>query len=731
MSVAEDSVTVVSPAAEPPTQPRGTPAPAGSLDRFFRPRSIALVGASERSVWAVSAYENLRRFRYAGALHLVNHKGAVVFGRSSSTSCRAIGERIDTALLMVPDAAIPAAIEDLHAAGATGAVILSAGFAETGRDGALRQAEIKRLARAAGIRLLGPNCLGFVNFVDNTPLWTMASRRATDNASLAIVSQSGATAGQMAVFAHQQRIGLTYLISTGNEVDIDISQVVEHLADDPPTRAIALFIETVRDPVRFTAAVQRARARGKVVVALKVGRSEATAQAAQAHTGALVGDDRVFDAVCQRLGIPRVDSIEDLVITADVLARLGPIERGGVGLVAMSGGMCEIAADQAECGGASIPALTPETRDRLRQVLPAMATAHNPLDITGAAMLEPELLGKALAVLRQDAGLGVVACLFDAPASADAVPWADKVIGHIAQGFKGEGARGLLLSHAMAPVSKEGAEVVARHGLIYSGAGLHHGFKALAALAAWSRSVSCTPTVAPVSRSSPAPATRPVGERATLAYLADRCVPVIATALATSEQDAVRAAGEMDGPVALKISSPQIAHKTEVGGVALDLSEDDAVRVAWRTMMQRVREARPDAQIEGALVVPMRRGGVELLVGTMNDPQWGPVIAVGLGGIWVEALQDSSLRLLPVSLDDALEMLDELRGVKLLDGYRGAPPVDRTAVARAVVAIGEAALALGPQLASLEINPLRAQGDRVEALDALLVWKDTEGASIP
>jgi acetate---CoA ligase (ADP-forming) len=536
------------------------------------------------------------------------------------------------------------------------------------------------------------------------------------------VSQSGATAGQIAAFAHQQRIGLTYMVSTGNEADVGVAEIIDYLADEPCTRAIALFVESVREPQRFATAVRRAQAAGKPVIALKVGSNPATAKAAQAHTGALVGDDRVFSAVCRTLGVVRVDSIEDLVLTADLMAKVGPVQRDGVGLVAMSGGLCEVAADQAESAGAPLLALARESEKDLREVLPSFATPANPLDITGAAILEPELLSRALKVMRSDPRLGVVACLFDAPVGADAVQWTGNVIRHIAEGFAGEGARGMMLSHALAGVSKEGAGVVADHGVVYSGGGLHHGIKAIGKLIEWSRFCRDAPrsAIAPIAEIRP----RPVldGERQVLDFLGSRGVAVVPATLARSEAEATAAARTFCGRTVLKIASPQIQHKTEVRGVALDLEGDEAVSRAYREMLERVAKMRPDASIEGVLVSPMRRDRVELFVGVSHDPEWGPVIALGLGGVWVEALDDASLRTLPVAVHDVLEMLGELRGSKLLDGFRGAPAVDRLAVAKTIVAIGRCALELGPQLLSLEVNPLSVSGSSVEALDALVIW---------
>lgn len=694
-----------------------------ALDRLFRPRSIALVGATDRSIWSVSAHDNLVRFGFPGAIYPINRKGGTIHGRAAAESCAAVGETIDAALLMVPEAAMADSIADLETAGVGGAVILSSGFAETGQDGATRQRAVADAARAAGIRILGPNCLGFANFAAGTPIWTNPLRRPMADPTLAIVSQSGALAGQLEQFAYQQRVSLTHLISTGNEADVTVADAIDYLAVHSQAKAIALFLETVRDPAHFLRAVAAARAAGKALIVLKVGTSEASARAAQAHTGSLVGNDAVFDALCRRLGIARVRSLEEMVVTADLIARIGPVEGDGPALIAMSGGLCEIAIDQADAEGIVFPALAPATAAALRTVLPPIATPHNPLDVTGAAMTDPALIERSIATLAADPAVGLVGFVFDAPSKNDARGYARRFIAAVGHGFTAGGKPGLMLSHAFSAVSAEARTMTADAGVPYSGGGLRHVLSAIGHLFRWSASLRASPPSRAEAADSGA---RPQREREVLDHLAQYGVEVIPGPVATSVEDAIAIARQWTEPSVLKIASPDIRHKTEVGGVALGIAGADAVGEAYRAMVDRVRTARPEARIDGVIVSPMRIRGVELFVGTMRDPQWGPSIAVGLGGVFVEALKDTSLRLLPIREEDALEMLDELRGKALLDGFRGAAAVDRPALARAIVAIGEATLALGPQLVSLEVNPLLANGHRIEALDGVAVWEDVD-----
>lgn len=697
-----------------------------SLDGMFRARSIALVGATERSAWSNMAFRNFERLGYRGRVHLVNRRGGVIYDKSAATSCVAVGEPIDAALMMVPVEAMGEAFMDLQAAGVRNAVILAAGFAEAGS--ANRQDELLSLARDAGLTLIGPNCLGFINYVDRVPIWTTPIRVPVLPGAIALISQSGATASYISTFANEFGIGFSHIVSTGNEADVNVARVARYLVNDPATKVIALFVETVRDREILAETAELARQAGKPIIVFKVGTSEAAAKAAQAHTGSLVGDDRVFDAACRRLGIIRARSIEDLVFTAALLVRTGAIRQRTLGAVAISGGVCEIAADRAAVEGVELAPLAESTQRQLREFLPEFGTVNNPLDVTGAAVLDPALFDRCVSALAADPQVGLVACFSDV--AADGPSAVEKqMLTHIGAALARGQTPGLVMSIAPRRVDEGVQARVEMAGLHYLPSGVQHGMFAIGAAFRWSAWLD-VPGVAP-STTPAAVGRRPASERQTLEFLAEYGLPVIPAVMATSAEQAVAAASRLLGSVALKIASPDIAHKSDIGGVRLGISGDEAVAGAFRTILANADRACPSAHIEGVIVSPMRSGGLELFVGTLRDPQWGPVITVGLGGIWVEALRDTSLRLLPVTEADALAMLDELRGAKLLDGYRGAPAANRQAIAHAVVRIGEAALALGSDLVSLEVNPLLAGPVGVEALDALAVWASDDKQGEP
>ena len=468
---------------------------------------------------------------------------------------------------------------------------------------------------------------------------------------------------------------------------------------------------------------------------LKVGSSELTAKVAQAHTGALVGDDRIFDAACRQMGMLRVQSIEELVLTAHLLSQTGPIATRGLGVVSISGGACELIADQAERCGVALPQFAPATLEPLRDALSAMgASTHNPLDITGAVVGKPEMFQHVIDVIAKDPSIGLVTAVFGLRAEADGNFSAlnAKALSAIGAAIQASGKPGLLLTQTLQPISTEDRAALERFRIPMVSGGLRDGVQAIGNAFRWSQRQALPPYLPPPVAQALA-RQRPGGERATLDYLASCGVPVIPATLATSDDEAVQAARAAGGDrVVLKIASPDIAHKTEAGGVLLGLDGDAAVAEGYRRILANVRQSQPQARIDGVIVSPMRPPGVELFVGIARDPQWGLAMAIALGGIWVEALKDSTVRLLPLDRAAVVEMFSELKAATILRGFRGQPAVDLDAVADIAVRIGEAALALGPQLASMEVNPLYVgpQG-RIECLDALALWDEGAQARTP
>ncbi|WP_380871642.1 acyl-CoA synthetase [Sphingomonas sp. DBB INV C78] len=697
-----------------------------SLRDLFAPRSVAILGASEKNPWARLVLTTLERISFGGPVHLVNPRGGSVHGSTVAQSATAIGDPVDSAFVMVPAAAIEDTFHDMASAGIMNGVVVTSGFAELGAQGATEQARLFDLARSLGLTLMGPNSLGFVNLVDRVALSAIPLTLPILPApKVGVLSQSGATAAIISNTAHATNVALTHVIALGNEAMVDMSDAIDFLVDDPATCAIAVFAESVRRPDDFIRAARRALAAQKPIVLLKVGVGELAAQVAQAHTGALVGDNRIFDAICRDLGIIRVDTIEQLLQTANLIATTGVLGEGGFAAASMSGGACEMIADLGEAQGVRFATLAEATKQKLAATLPAYASRHNPLDVTGGVLSNLQAFEDALAFVGEDPDVALVAACYDLARTPEGDVLGRPVIAHLKAGIERSGVPGFLMPQTYLSVSDYGRDTLSQTGMPLSSAGLGHAMAAVGAAFRWSakarEGVDVGPDGNPDADPSPADC-RPLNERETLDYLASRCVPVIPARIARSPADAAKFAGEIGGPLALKILSPDIAHKTDVGGVTLNVSGVDAAVDEYDAMLARVRSRAPHATIEGIIMSPMRNASVELIVGVARDPEWGLVLAVGLGGIWVEILKDADLAVLPVTAPQVERMLGRLKAQKLLDGYRGQQAVDRARLAEVIAAIGDAAIALGPDLISLEINPLRVHGSDVECLDALAIW---------
>lgn len=690
------------------------------LDPLIAPRSVVLVGASERNHFSNLAMRALRGLDYQGPLYLVNQKRSPAYGLESVTRCAEIGQPVEAAFLCVPLDSLIETARDAIEAGIRNLVVLSSGFAEVGPEGAAREAELHALCREHGVRALGPNCLGFRNNLAGVALGSMPFVEQPTEPSIALVSASGSVAASVINYGIPQGVGFTHVIATGNEMDVTIADLIDYLAAIDEVRAIALFIEGVKDPQGFIAAAQKARAARKPIIALKVGSAETTAAVAAAHTGAAVGDDKVFDAICDRYGIVRVDTIEALVITAATIAATGPMEKPGVGFVSISGGVCEIASDYGAARGVTFPPFSDETKADLAKVISDFGQMHNPLDMTGAAVRNEEMWLTVPDIISRDPAIGLMMYTWDIPAVAE--PSMPNTLALIGESVQQVSTPALIVNNVERPVNEHGRAYLAANNQLFAAPGIGHALDAVGKLWWWSQRVR-RPVPAAACAGAPLVSVRPAGERQTLDHLAAHGVPIIPTHVARDADEAVAAARSMGGPAAIKILSPDIAHKSDVGGVALNLSGDQAVASAYESMMASVAVKAPQAAIEGVLVAPMRGNGVELLVGIARDPQWGLVCAVGLGGFWVEALADTALCVLPLREDEVVAALRSLRGIRMLEGYRGMPAADLKAVASVVVRIGQAAMALGDDLAALEVNPLFVSGSHVEALDALAVFE--------
>lgn len=696
-----------------------------AMQALFAPRSIALVGATDKSGWSLSTFENLRTNGFRGPVHLVNPRTEVVHGRRAHRSLTDIGEAVDMAYVMVPTSAVLPVLREGAGLGIRSYVVLTAGFGETGPEGRRLEEEILAFARENQLTVLGPNGNGYINATEGTTPYGLPIPPPLISGPVGVVLQSGALASSILAFAQARNVGLSLLTSMGNETMVSVTDVIDYLVDDPATRVIALFLESVRRPQEFARAARRAARAGKPIVALKIGSSALASHTAQAHTGALVGDDAVVDAAFRQLGVVRVRSLEDLIITAGLLAQTGPVRGPRIAVVTPSGGACEVIADRAEQEGLELPPFATETVARLKEILPDFATVQNPLDVTGYVVVDRTLLSRALEVVADDPGVDAVMLLTDLPR----LPPADLnlTLQHFAataQRIRDARRPVIVAGNVLTDITEVGRQVQRETGFPYVVGGIEHAMTAIGAAVRWSRALGETDRTAPADKGVP-PVVR--GETTGLwtehrasRLLTDNGVPVVPSTLAATEDEAVEAAAAFGYPVVLKAVAEGLGHKSDIGGVRLGLNGPEAVREAHGEVCATLRDRGLTGV--GTLVQPQRTGGVELLVGVVRDPAWGLTMAVALGGIWVEVLRDSVLRLLPVDTAGIRRALGELRGARLLQGARGTEPADLDRVAEVVARIGQLAGSLGPRLESLEVNPLLVRGSEVEALDALITW---------
>ncbi len=701
------------------------------LQRFFRPRSIALVGSTDNSRWSLYTYQNLKNFHFPGAIYLINPNRTIVHGEQAYKTLGDLPEVVDLAFVMVSTPSVLPILQEAAELGTKNFVILTSGFSEMGEEGARLEREILTFARSRGLMLLGPNGNGFVNVSDQITPFGLPIAPPLKPGPVGVVLQSGALASAVLTYAQSHGIGLSLMVAMGNETMISVTDVVDYLLEDESTRAVALFLEGIRQPDELRRVAEKARALRKALVALKIGSSQASSRTAMAHTGALVGDNTVNSAALRQLGIIRVSSLEDLLSTAALAGYTDPLPGPRMGVVTPSGGACGLISDLAGEVGLELPEFALETVERLQTILPAFSTCNNPLDVTGYVVVDSSIQRRVLEVAVNDPHFDFMLYLTAAESRRELSAETQAVMlseyDELNRIIRASPRPVLLTSNTCVDLSPFANLVVERTGLHWT-PGIEHGMRAIGHFRWWSEFINAAPHALETEQPPPIEHAQPFkgnwSEVEARALLEEASIPMVPAILATTAEEAARAARLVGLPVVLKIQSPDLPHKSDVGGVTLNLMNDEAVREEFTAMLARVQSKRPDAIIDGILISPMRLAGTELLVGVVRDNLWGPVLTVGLGGIWTEVLKDTAVRVLPVRRDEVLQMLGELRGAAMLRGMRGQEGVDVAAVSEVVCRVSTLALALGPRLSALEINPLLVKGSHVEALDVLVNWHD-------
>ena len=703
------------------------------LKEFFAPRSVALVGASESSGWARFIVAASSAVGFTGPLLPVHPRHETVFGRPAVRSLRDLAEPADLAFILAPTEAVAGVIEDAGAAGVRNVVVLASGYREAGSGGVEREDSLIAAAAARDIVLLGPNCLGFLNTAAKSAPYALTVPLPLTAGPVGIALQSGALASVLLAFARAHAIGVSTVASLGNEAMITTADMLDYLVADEQTKVICMFLEEIGDPAAFSAAARRADQAGKPIVALKAGASQAGRQAALAHTGAVAGDDAVVDAALRQLNIIRVTSVEELLTTAALLGYDRWPAGRRMGVLTASGGACDIIADRASAHGIEIPPFAAETTAAIAAQLPSFATARNPLDVTGYVLANARTttltaIDEALDVAVEDPGLDFV--LFTGITLPDVRP-PDEAMARLLEArldwiaARMDSARIPVIPIASTCVDVSGyaRELLGSRGIRQLG-GIELAVQALDNALCWQdgRGKVRLLTARPEPPQGVASAWSEARARDLLSAAG---IPVVPGRLARTADEAVAVARELATPVALKISSAQVSHKSDIGGVLLNLSGDAAVRTGYE---QVVAAGKSHSAGNEVLVTSMRTGGVEVLAGVTSDPGFGAVLAVGLGGVWVELLRDTSLRLLPADADEVRRMLGELRGLPMLQGARGGDAADLDALAKVIADIGELAGSVSG-LQALEVNPLWVCGDQIEALDVLVIAARDDSAN--
>ena len=699
-----------------------------SVDAILNPRSLALVGATEGSAWSAALVANLRGHGFEGKVHLVNPRYRELFGQPCHPNLAGIGEPVDCAYLMTGVEAVPSVIEDLAAAGAGGAVLLTADYREVGPEGAERERALVEQCARLGITVQGPNCLGFINYRRRVVAHALLVPPPLIAGRVGLVTQSGAMLLHLHRLAQHRAIGLSYVISSGNEAMLDAADFIDYLLDDTETAVVGALLEGIRQPERFLAVAERALALGKPLVVLKVGGSPAGARSAVAHTGALAVEDRIIDAVFRKRGVVRVETLEELVETSALLAAGRLPEGRRVAMLTASGGACGILADLAAGTRLRVPDFGAATKAALKEILPGFGTPQNPLDTTGLVVQDMDLLPRSFEAIAADRSFDSILVVWDPPRDQGLNPQRTQArLGAVAAAVRESPVPAFLTSYVAGELTEYGRDAVLEYGVHFLN-GMTLAVKALNAAVGYvetrrrllAKGVEVL-AVNPVALAGSGPQT----EVASLRILSEIGIPVPPERVAHSPLEAARLAREAGFPVVLKVISPDLPHKTEAGGVRLQLLTKEEAATAYRDLLAGVRAYLPEARIEGMSVARQVFPVAELMAGTVTDPQFGPLLLVGLGGIFVEVLDDFSMRMAPVDFDDAVDMLSELRGKAVLEGARGNPRADLHAAAACLVRLSRLAASHRDRIEAIDVNPLfvLADGEGVLAGDALVVLK--------
>ncbi|HMM72472.1 MAG TPA: acetate--CoA ligase family protein [Rhodocyclaceae bacterium] len=697
------------------------------LSRLFHPRAIGVYGASaDPKKIGGRPVDFIKRSGFEGPLYPINPNYPEIQGLKAYPRATAIEGPLDLVIVAVPAPGVVAALEDCAAKGVGGCVVLSSGFAEAGgAQGEAWQAQIVELSRRTGMRVVGPNCMGIIN-VRRGILGTFtpsAEGSGLKPGRISLVSQSGAFGGFCLALMRQNGIGLNLWITTGNQSDVDFADCVRYYADDADTSVIVGYIEGITDRDRLIDALAYARSKEKPVVVMKVGSSDAGAAAAASHTASLAGADQVYDGLFRQYGVYRAHSIDEFFDVAYACATASAKPKSDrLGIVTVSGGVGVLMADVAAKVGLDVAPMPEDAQRQLKEYLPFAGT-RNPVDMTAQLVNDLSLFEKNFEMLLARGNYDTVVSFLSSVGLDKNLN--QEIIGQLRKVLANYPGRLVIMSMLS---NQEVRRMYEQEGLLVFDEPTR-AVRAAAALRHFARELERAKTL-------DAPPSLPAGvrkvERGALnetqakEILMSAGIPMTREVVAKTADEAARQANEIGFPVVLKIASPDIQHKSDIGGVLLKLADAEAVRAGFHTIMQRVRKAEPNARIDGVVVAQMITGGVETILGVNRDPVFGPVVMFGIGGVFVEAFKDVAFRVAPFGEAEARAMIDEVKGRVMLRGLRGAPPADEAALVRALAQLSSFAAANADVIETIDINPfvVLPAGQGAVALDALIVTRD-------
>lgn len=721
------------------------------ITRLLSPRSVAIVGASATpGALGASVLGNLVRNGFSGDIHLINPRRAEIDGRPCLARVEDLPEGVDVAVLAIPQAAVLEAVRSLATRRVGGVIIFSAGFAEAGARGMEEQREIARIAREAGMLVEGPNCLGAINYLDRVPLTfvevDMGMGAPPRAGGIGIVSQSGAMMTVLCTMLASRQLPLTFAVSSGNEAASHAEDYVAWMLDNPATRVIAMIVEQFRHPARMQALARRARVLGKRIVLLHPGRSQAASASAATHTGAIAGDHALMRMKLARAGVILADTLEELGDISEIAARCVVLPAPGVAVLGESGAFKALSLDLAESLGLDLPVLSDADSAGLRAAMPDFVAVSNPLDLTAQGLVDPELYYRVLAALFDDPRFSTVLVGLiqgDPVTSGIKLPPILRSVRELKPG-KAVICAGL----------DEGADIPAHYIDALRELGVpwfpsaERVFRALTRLCVHATAefgqTQAQPLELPLSRERAGAGSLPpaaqdaqaplvvIPEHRARALLAQAGIPFGRARLAQNLDEALAAAADIGFPLALKAQAAALPHKSDAGGVILHIGDAGALRVGWERLHRNLAKHDPGLQLDGVLIERMSAKGLELIIGAKRDPQWGPMLLVGAGGVTAELMQDVCLLDADLPAEAIRAALGRLRIWPLLEGYRGEPPLDVPALVALIGNLGRVMRGT-PAIREIDLNPVRVfpEGQGVLALDALIniEWvRETHGS---